>query len=44
MIRMQVYRSNPALGADGTIYVGSQDKHLHAVDEAGAMNVEVQCW
>ncbi len=26
--------SSPALGADGTIYVGSSDKHLHAVSEA----------
>ena len=25
--------SSPALGADGTIYVGSNDKHLHAVAE-----------
>ncbi len=33
---MQVY-SSPALGADGTSYVGSYDNHLHAVDEAGAM-------
>ncbi len=29
---MQVH-SSPALGADGTIYVGSGDEHLHAVAE-----------
>ena len=33
---MQV-ASSPALGADGTIYVGSTDKNLYAVDVAGAM-------
>ena len=26
--------SSPALGADGTVYVGSNDSHLHAVAEA----------
>ncbi len=26
--------SSAALGADGTVYVGSKDSHLHAVAEA----------
>ncbi len=34
LVGMQVY-SSPALGADGTIYVGSDDNHLHAVVTAG---------
>jgi outer membrane protein assembly factor BamB len=27
--------SSPAVGADGTVYIGSQDNHLYAVDGTG---------